>query len=660
MRDHGRVHRFRDHPITGVNWRPTRFVDEVFRSHLCDLCGMIARKLVLLPCRHGLCQSCHTANSRGVGARCPFDQKPFGEEDCIRYDLPPGKADTMKVHCWNEDHGCHFEGPMEVMLGHYEKECTFHTTECARCGEGVLHRKLLMHYLAECAAAVSPVDTENATSEPKSLTDQDVGAALEEAETPFRENDEPAIERNPDAPAEHIGDQGSKLTATSSDVGESKEVVIGVAATTTCLTEPTCNQGSTMALSSDDGGESKEGGTGVVGTTTPLKEPTSNQRSTLDVTSSDVGGLTEVVTGVAASTTCLTEPTSKQGSTLAATSGDVGESKEVVTGIVATTTSLTERIPNQGSTLALTSSDGGELKEVVTGVAAPTTCLTEPASKQRSTLTATSDDGGESKDMMTGVVATTTTLIEPTYNQGSTLATTSTDVRESKEVANGAAASTTRSTEPTFRQGPSEAASQSSSSWSGPEITRRRDFFLHMPGANVNRVDKISWQNLPEHFVAPCEPAGTPYALGLSIEPSEPRTKWKTLENEKYVLMLRYSPEHVPPQGDERTTLCRVTVVHTMDSYFTLDISEDVNFMYFCVEFYCMLEGPSWQLPRLEVVPHSVNAGYILTLRPDLENDRCEYDKKTTKHCHKKYRVGHDTLKSICFSGRLKFYIYCQ
>ncbi|KAL1479292.1 hypothetical protein MTO96_015933 [Rhipicephalus appendiculatus] len=246
MQERGRLHSFHDHPIAGVNWRPTRFVDEVPRSRLCGICRMIPRETVLLPCLHALCQSCHKANSESNGARCPFDQEPFDEADCVFYDLPTGKADTMKVHCWNEAHGCHFEGPVEGMLEHYEKECTFHVTECACCGDSVLHRDLPMHYLAGCGGAVAPAHTQNASLESKALSHQDVGDVLEEVETPFRDNDKPAVERNTNTPAEHLVNQGSTSAGTPSDVVESKDMATEVAAATasTWLKEPTPRQSS--------------------------------------------------------------------------------------------------------------------------------------------------------------------------------------------------------------------------------------------------------------------------------------------------------------------------------------------------------------------------------------------------------------------------------
>ncbi|KAH7976780.1 hypothetical protein HPB52_019366 [Rhipicephalus sanguineus] len=119
MPDLRRVHRFRDHPIAGVNWRPIHFVDE--------------------------------------------------------------------VHCWNEEHGCEFEGAVDLMLRHYENECTFHAVECLRCGEEVLHRKLSTHNVAGCNAAFSSPRSENASSDSQALTLQDVTAALEELKTLLRD-----------------------------------------------------------------------------------------------------------------------------------------------------------------------------------------------------------------------------------------------------------------------------------------------------------------------------------------------------------------------------------------------------------------------------------------------------------------------------------------
>ncbi|KAH7975685.1 hypothetical protein HPB52_004126 [Rhipicephalus sanguineus] len=208
------VHRFRDHAIAGVNWRPTRFVDEVPSSRVCGLCRMIPKQTMLLPCEHALCQSCHAASFQGCSGRCPLDQKPFEEAECSRYDLPTRKANTLKVYCWNEAHGCQYEGAVEDMLGHYEKECPFHAVECLHCGEAVLHRELAAHYVAECTADVSLARTENASTDSRVLTLQDVRNALEEVKTllrdPNHDRELPAIQSRVNELIEQVRNQESR------------------------------------------------------------------------------------------------------------------------------------------------------------------------------------------------------------------------------------------------------------------------------------------------------------------------------------------------------------------------------------------------------------------------------------------------------------------
>ncbi|KAL3249091.1 hypothetical protein MRX96_056194 [Rhipicephalus microplus] len=244
MADQQRVHRFRDHAVAGVNWRPTRFVDEVPSSHVCDFCRMIPTRTVLLPCSHALCQSCHAASSEACGGRCPMDQEQFKKRDCISFDLPTENAIEFKVHCWNEANGCEFEGALEIMLRHYENECTFHTVECLRCGEDVLHRELQTHYVAGCRAAVSATVTENTSPECRTLTLRDVTAALEELKSMLRDaNCEQlllSLQSQMNELVEQMRNQASKTAVIPQDVAApamSAMAQIGEMSTSTSLQE---------------------------------------------------------------------------------------------------------------------------------------------------------------------------------------------------------------------------------------------------------------------------------------------------------------------------------------------------------------------------------------------------------------------------------------
>ncbi|KAH7975953.1 hypothetical protein HPB52_006851 [Rhipicephalus sanguineus] len=245
MPDLRRVHRFRDHPIAGVNWRPIHFVDEVSTSRVCGLCRMIPKKTVMLPC-----------NSQGCGGRCPLDQQPFEEAECFSYGLPTRRANALQVHCWNEEHGCEFEGAVELMLRHYENECTFHAVECLRCGEKVQHRALSTHYVAGCRGAVSSPRSENASSDSQALTLQDVTAALEELKTLLRDTNHEqlllAIQTQMNALIEQTRNQGGRPAVITHDVAapaSSEMAQVAAPSTSTSLQERTSRQNPTEEVS---------------------------------------------------------------------------------------------------------------------------------------------------------------------------------------------------------------------------------------------------------------------------------------------------------------------------------------------------------------------------------------------------------------------------
>lgn len=228
MPDVRRVHRFRDHTVVGVNWRPTRFVDEVPSSRVCSLCRMIPKRTLLLPCSHALCQQCHATASRIAGGRCPLDQEPFEESECLAYDLFARNAKILKVHCWNDTRGCQFEGIVEDMLRHYETGCAFHAVECPRCGERVLHREMSSHYVRGCSTSVSP-RAEDTSSEPAALTLEEVNAALEELKALLRDSNHdhllPTVQSQMNELREEVRNQESRLVDISRGISAAEETI---------------------------------------------------------------------------------------------------------------------------------------------------------------------------------------------------------------------------------------------------------------------------------------------------------------------------------------------------------------------------------------------------------------------------------------------------
>ncbi|KAH7975480.1 hypothetical protein HPB52_002111 [Rhipicephalus sanguineus] len=116
------LHRLCD-SVSGANWRPTRFEDELtLNQYACCVCHVIPSTTVLLPCSHILCEHCLAgcADQHG-GSVCPLDRKPFSEDECQKLKLPEKKKQNLKAHCWNEHDGCDFVGTIEAVLLHFDR-----------------------------------------------------------------------------------------------------------------------------------------------------------------------------------------------------------------------------------------------------------------------------------------------------------------------------------------------------------------------------------------------------------------------------------------------------------------------------------------------------------------------------------------------------------
>ncbi|XP_037287505.2 uncharacterized protein LOC119180414 [Rhipicephalus microplus] len=144
------LYRFTGHPVSGVNWRPTRLVDDVPEVRKCRVCELIPKKIVRLPCKHFLCEYCLDCASQSGSGLCPVDRTTFKVAKCAVISFPAKKANRLKVYCWNHRSGCKFKGPIEDLVQHYENDCVFHLLRC-ETGRHCLPRELAVeHFINMC------------------------------------------------------------------------------------------------------------------------------------------------------------------------------------------------------------------------------------------------------------------------------------------------------------------------------------------------------------------------------------------------------------------------------------------------------------------------------------------------------------------------------
>ncbi|XP_065308934.2 uncharacterized protein [Dermacentor albipictus] len=139
--------------VSGVNWRPTLFEDEVtLDRYACCICYVLPSTTFVLPCSHGLCGKCHAGCVvEDGGSVCPVDGESFCEAECQELQLPARKKQGLKAYCWNKPYGCDFVGSLAALLHHYEEDCTFHAFPCHQCGENIMIDVLAAHYMGRCS-----------------------------------------------------------------------------------------------------------------------------------------------------------------------------------------------------------------------------------------------------------------------------------------------------------------------------------------------------------------------------------------------------------------------------------------------------------------------------------------------------------------------------
>ncbi|KAH7945197.1 hypothetical protein HPB49_007812 [Dermacentor silvarum] len=141
-----------------LDWRPLEFVDHMPDIRICNLCGVIARTAMLLPCSHVLCKVCY-GQVKEKNQSCPVDRKKIIEEQVQTLELKEDQLDDRRVLCLNSRRGCSFMGNIADFKEHIEKDCDYHEVSCPKCGSSVPQMRILEHCLGSCVEgtiSVSP------------------------------------------------------------------------------------------------------------------------------------------------------------------------------------------------------------------------------------------------------------------------------------------------------------------------------------------------------------------------------------------------------------------------------------------------------------------------------------------------------------------------
>ncbi|CAN7940836.1 unnamed protein product [Ixodes hexagonus] len=139
-----------------LDWRDLEFVEPIPSGWTCKLCGVVASHVSLLPCSHEFCEVCSdqiTARDQ----RCPLDGCKYLDGEVRQLVVNPSQLGERVACCVNVRHGCNFRGPVRKVKQHFQDGCSFNTVNCFKCGNEVLQKEYLDHFLSSCSELTAPV-----------------------------------------------------------------------------------------------------------------------------------------------------------------------------------------------------------------------------------------------------------------------------------------------------------------------------------------------------------------------------------------------------------------------------------------------------------------------------------------------------------------------
>lgn len=136
-----RVCGFGDH----TEWKTVEFMEEIDDEQLCNWCGVVSAKLVILPCLHMVCEECHTVAYKAALPVCWIDKQELSSD---AKDISSVLTDALRhraVRCVNVGSGCVCTTSLIAMNEHLRNICAFYLKECPKCEEAVAYKDLVNH-----------------------------------------------------------------------------------------------------------------------------------------------------------------------------------------------------------------------------------------------------------------------------------------------------------------------------------------------------------------------------------------------------------------------------------------------------------------------------------------------------------------------------------
>uniref|UniRef100_A0A1E1X952 Putative tnf receptor-associated factor 3 n=1 Tax=Amblyomma aureolatum TaxID=187763 RepID=A0A1E1X952_9ACAR len=147
----------------GLDWRPLHFLEPIPQNRICRACGLVCRRTALLPCMHGLCESCYGQCAQGGEVICPLDDQNCQDGEVDWEECPVDEILRREVVCWNEGDGCGAVMAASEIYRHFRHECGHHSASCSKCSARVLRRDMCSHLRSACRDLVMPVTSPRET-----------------------------------------------------------------------------------------------------------------------------------------------------------------------------------------------------------------------------------------------------------------------------------------------------------------------------------------------------------------------------------------------------------------------------------------------------------------------------------------------------------------